>query len=234
MERWPESVGFSSQRLQRIDRASLSTQDQLSYDLFAFEYQSRLSAYPFKPFLYDVRPRDGLQSLSEVAELIPFTAVADYDHWIKRLRTIDRYLAQNQSLLEIGIREKRTQPRVVMERVLPQLTALIQSSAENSPFYQPFKRMPDSFPALERARLQAEGLATFERNKGYRVAPRQTLAELRRLFEARLVIEMGALHSRLYRGQCSPSNFQPVTTSFCSVNETTHGIGPPKPTRKDR
>lgn len=49
------------------------------------------------------------------------------------------------------------------------------------------------------ARLHAEGLATFERNKGYRVAPRPTMIELRRLFEARLVIEMGAAELALDR-----------------------------------
>ena len=49
------------------------------------------------------------------------------------------------------------------------------------------------------ARLHAEGLATFERNKGYRVAPRPTMADLRRLFEARLVIEMGAAELALER-----------------------------------
>jgi uncharacterized protein (DUF885 family) len=149
-------------RLQRIDRAALSEQDRLSYDLFAREYQTRIEAYPFKPFLYDVRPRDGLQTVSELAELIPFTAVSDYEHWIARLKTIDRYLAQNQSLLELGIREKRTQPRVVMERVLPQLAELIKPGAENSPFYAPFKRMPDSFTSAERARLQGEGKAAIE------------------------------------------------------------------------
>ena len=149
-------------RLQRIDRASLSTQDQLSYDLFAWEYKTRLGAYPFKPFLYDVRPRDGVQTVSELAELIPFTAVADYEHWITRLKTIDRYLAQTQALLEVGIREKRTQPRVVMERVLPQLAELIKPGAEKSPFYAPFTRIPDSFSAADRTRLQAAGKAAIE------------------------------------------------------------------------
>ena len=149
-------------RLHRIDRAALATQDQLSYDLFAWEYQSRIGADAFKPFLYDVRPRDGIQTLSELAELVPFATVADYEHWIARLETLDRYLAQNQALLELGIREKRTQPRVVMERVLPQLADLIEPGAESSPFYAPFKRMPDSFTAAERARLQAKAKAAIE------------------------------------------------------------------------
>ncbi len=149
-------------RLQRLDRAALSTQDQLSYDLFAWEYKSRIGAYPFKPYLYDLRLRDGLQSLSELAELIPYTTVADYEHWIARLKTIDRYLEQNQSLLELGIREKRTQPRVIMERVLPQISALAKPGAEASPFYEPFKRIPDSFSTADRARLQSEGKAAIE------------------------------------------------------------------------
>ncbi len=50
------------------------------------------------------------------------------------------------------------------------------------------------------ARLHAEGLVTFERNKGYRVAPRPSPSELRRLFEARLVLEQGAVEVALARG----------------------------------
>ncbi|PVE24934.1 hypothetical protein DC522_08420 [Microvirga sp. KLBC 81] len=50
------------------------------------------------------------------------------------------------------------------------------------------------------ARLHAEGLVTFERNKGYRVAPRPSVSELRRLFEARLVLEQGACELALARG----------------------------------
>jgi uncharacterized protein (DUF885 family) len=149
-------------RLQRIDRAALTKQDQLSYDLFATEYQNRLRAYPFKPYLYELRLRDGVQSLSDLAELIPFSTARDYQNWIERLRTIDRYLAQNTALLEVGIREKRTQPRVIMERVQPQLASLITADAESNPFYGPFKQMPESIPAAERTRLQAEGKAAIE------------------------------------------------------------------------
>jgi len=149
-------------RLQRINRAALDVQDQLSYDLFAWEYQNRLGAYSFKSYLYDLRLRDGVQSLSDQAELVPFANAADYEHWITRLRTIDRYLAQNTALLELAIREKRTQPRVIMERVVPQLEALITPTAETNPFYEPFKRIPESVSAADRARLQGAGKAAVE------------------------------------------------------------------------
>ncbi len=84
--------------------------------------------------------------MSEQAELIPFTAVCGLRALDRApARRIDRYLAQTQALLELGIREKRTQPRVMMERVLPQLAELIKPGAENNPFYAPFKRMPEHF-----------------------------------------------------------------------------------------
>jgi uncharacterized protein (DUF885 family) len=150
-------------RLKQIDRDALSPGDQLSYDLFAREYQSRLDLFPYKPYLYELRPRDGLQSLSEVAELLPFATVQDYENWIERLRTIDRYVDDYAKLLEVGVREKRTQPRSIMDRVMPQLQELTRGDVEANPFYAPFKRIPDSIPAAERARLQEQGRAAVEK-----------------------------------------------------------------------
>jgi uncharacterized protein (DUF885 family) len=150
-------------RLQRIDRASLSPQDRLSYDLFAWEYRDRLDAIPFKTWLYDIQSGGGVQSLSENAELLPFATVDDYENWIARLQTIDGYLGQYIEMLEIGIREKRTQPKVIMERVLPALAANVTKTAEENPFYAPFKSLPESIPATERARLQATGKQAVEK-----------------------------------------------------------------------
>jgi uncharacterized protein (DUF885 family) len=170
---WPDESPAARQRreaadaanlasLKRIDRAKLSPQDRLSYDLFAWEYEDRLAAVPFKTWLYDVRPSEGVQALSEQAELLPFEKAADYENWIARLQKIDRYIEQYTQMLEIGIREKRTQPKVIMERVTPALAALVTKTADENAFYAPFKRMPESIPAADRARLQASGKQVVE------------------------------------------------------------------------
>jgi uncharacterized protein (DUF885 family) len=170
---WPDESPAARQRreaadaanlasLKRIDRAKLTPQDRLSYDLFAWEYQDRLAAVPFKTWLYDMRPSEGVQALSEQAELLPFEKAADYENWIARLQKIDRYLEQYTQMLEVGIREKRTQPKVIMERVTPALAAQVTKTADENAFYAPFKRMPESIPAAERTRLQASGKQVVE------------------------------------------------------------------------
>jgi DNA-binding GntR family transcriptional regulator len=42
-------------------------------------------------------------------------------------------------------------------------------------------------------RLHAEGLVTFERNKGYRVAPKPTAIQVSKMFQARQVLESSAV-----------------------------------------
>ncbi len=148
-------------QLKRIDRTQLAAEDQLSYDLFAWEYETRVASIPFKPYLYDLKPREGPQSLSELTELLPFQTVTDYENWISRLRAVGRYLEQYESLLAVGVREKRTQPRVIMERVLPQLKQQLVASPDASPFYAPFKRFPDGIATADRERLSTAGVAAI-------------------------------------------------------------------------
>jgi uncharacterized protein (DUF885 family) len=154
--RYADSVA-TLEKLKRIDRAGLPAQDQLSYDLFARDYQARIDLYPYKPRLYELRASEGVHTLSDVAELLPFKTAQDYEAWIARLGALGRHVDQNIEQLQIAIREKRTQPKVIMERVLPVLAAQIVAKPEDSPFYAPFKRMPDTIPEADRARLQAAG-----------------------------------------------------------------------------
>ena len=145
-------------RLEHIERALLPPDEQLNYELFAYEYRRRVTAYPFKPWLYETRAADGIHTLSTVAEMLPFATVADYENWIARLRSVDRYIEQYTEELRTGVRERRVHSQATMRRVATSLRALTAASdVTSSPFYRPFLTIPESILPEIRARLQEQG-----------------------------------------------------------------------------
>jgi len=142
--------------LARIPRERLSPAEQLNYDLFRHEYETRKAALPFHAEYYSIEASGGPQSLDELAELVPFESVADYETWIRRMRAIPAFLGQYGDLLRRAAAEKRTQPRAVMERVLEPLARQVTDKPEDSPFFERFRTYPGSIPAADRARLTAE------------------------------------------------------------------------------
>jgi uncharacterized protein (DUF885 family) len=153
--------------LLKIDPATLSAADRLNYDIVKVQFERRIALTPFKPYVYAIthlgslQSAGSIQSASEIAEISPFATVRDYENWIARLRGFGVYVDQVTELLAMGIREKRTQPRVIMERVRPQLAAQHVSQPDDSPFFMPFKHLPDSFSADERERLLRAGRAAI-------------------------------------------------------------------------
>ena len=147
--------------LRAIPREGLTPAEQLDHDLFGRKYEQRIATHAFKPWLYDIDHQGGIQTLSETAEILPFRTVKDYEDWIKRLQGVGTLVDQNIALLDEAVREGRTQPRAIMERVPPQLALQVVGSPEQSPFYAPFQRFPESIGAADRARLDAAGRAAI-------------------------------------------------------------------------
>jgi uncharacterized protein (DUF885 family) len=85
----------------------------------------------------------------------PFHTTKDYDDWLKRLAlavpTFDGNIANMRAGLKAGV----TQPRAVMDKVLPQLTALAVADPEKSLFWEPIKNFPEAVPAADRERITA-------------------------------------------------------------------------------
>ncbi len=141
--------------LARIPREALPPAEQLNYDLFRREYEMRVAAVPFHTEYYSIEASHGPQSMDELAELMPFQAVADYEKWLSRLRAIPAWLGEYGERLRRGAAEGRTQPRAVMERVLEPLAKQVVDKPEDSPFFSAFRSYPDAIPAAERERLTA-------------------------------------------------------------------------------
>ena len=165
-DRWPDISPAARQasdaadarvleELERFPRADLLPAEQLNYDLFLRRYEERVAAQPFHLEYYSIRAREGPQSLNETAELMPFETAADYDAWLRRMAALPAYLEQYADLLRQAAAEGRTQPRVIMDRVVPQLAMQVVDRPEDSPFFERFRQYPDAIPPAERERLTA-------------------------------------------------------------------------------
>ena len=141
------------QSLTKINRDKLSKEDQLNYDLFNRDIKTRIGAYQFKPWMFEVSTYAGPQQLAEVAEFAPFNTVKDYDNWIARINASGPFIDQWILQLTQGTQERLTQPRVVINKVLEQLKGPLTADAEANPFYAPFKKMPAGIPDAEKTRL---------------------------------------------------------------------------------
>lgn len=142
---------------------SVSSNQYLNHALFKREYAQRVRGWQFKPYLYSINHQGGVQTLHEVTELLEFRRVKDYEDWIKRLEAVGTLIDQHIALLDLAIAEQRTQPRVIMERIVPQLALQNVAQPEDSPFYSPFKRFPEDFDAATRERLAIAGREAIRR-----------------------------------------------------------------------
>jgi uncharacterized protein (DUF885 family) len=149
------------QALRKIKKDKLDKVDVLNYDLFEREINERINAANYKSYLYDIRTFSGPQLLTEVAEFAPFATVKDYDNWIARINASGVFFDQWIALLQTGVNERRTQPRVVINKVLEQIKPQLVTNPEDSGFYVPFKKMPASIPQPEKDRLQAAAKAAI-------------------------------------------------------------------------
>ena len=163
---WPDESPAALERSHLADQAVLDTltripadrlteADRLNRELFRRLYQGSVDSYAYGTRFTPVSQKGGVATAHELSELIDYTSVQAYEDWIKRIEGIGTAVDQTIALMKEGVARKQVQPRVIMERVPKQIDQQIVADPAASPFYGPFKDMPDSIPASEQERLRA-------------------------------------------------------------------------------
>jgi len=152
--------------LQEFDPAQLSGEDRISYEIFLREGLRQRESERFPSYLLPLAQTGGLPTfmpaLGSGTNAQPFVTVADYENWLKRLDGFVVFMDQAIVNMREGVAKGVVQPRPVMEKVLSQLDAMIVSKAEESPFYGPIAKFPDTVPVEDRERLTAAYKAAIE------------------------------------------------------------------------
>jgi len=157
--------------LKRFKRAALPHADQLSYDILKLDLESALQDERFPDWMQPLNQFGSLpSSLAQMGSgnsIQPFNTLKDYEDWYQRLAGSVALLDGSIGNLRIGMAKGVTPPRPVMEKVLPQLAALIVKDPEQSLFWAPMKNFPDSIASADRERLSVQ----FRRLIGEQITP---------------------------------------------------------------
>ncbi|RLV60412.1 DUF885 domain-containing protein [Parashewanella curva] len=146
-------------KLKKIDRASLPTNLQFSYDLFGYDRNMELisETYPSRwlPMNQFYNTVITMVQLGTGESAQPFKTVEDYQNWLSRLDGFIEWTQQAQERMNQGIESKVVLPRVLAEKIVPQLQAHIVANPEESIFFAPIKNIPDNFTDSQKAELTA-------------------------------------------------------------------------------
>ena len=146
------------QRVEAIDRAKLSAEDKLNYDLFALQARMQVEGDRFPHELAPVNQMGGLYSLlGELAQQIPRDTVEDHQNFLARMRAYPTAVDETIALLRQGLARGVTPPRIILRAVGELIANQLVDDPVKSPVYElAFTSFRPSIPAAEQTRLQKE------------------------------------------------------------------------------
>ena len=145
-------------RLKKIDRATLSEDDRLSYDLFLTQQERAIEGQRFPLELMPVNPQEGAQKeFAILSTVTPFKTAKDYRDYLARLSAFPRQVDQTIALMEEGRKKGWVQPAVPLRDVPDAVRAQIHADPEKSIHWKPFAKFPEGVSQPDRDALRIEG-----------------------------------------------------------------------------
>lgn len=147
-----------------IEIEKLTHQGRINFDLFQRQMQTRIEAFKFRDDLMPMSQRGGIQTLNETATSLRLQTIADYEDWLARLSKVNQLVDQTIQKMQQGLLTGYVPPSVIMQRIPNQIQKQLVQIPADSPFYQPFKNLPEAISAEDQRRLQKTALEIIETN----------------------------------------------------------------------
>ncbi len=144
-------------RLQGYNTAQLTENQRTSYDILLWECDINLEDLSFPTELIPINQFDCLPltmgQLASGTSGQPFKTVEDYDHWLKRVDGFVVWCDTAMANMRRGMAAGYVLPKILAERMVPQMAAFDHGPAEKHLYYTPITLMPKEISAAEQTRL---------------------------------------------------------------------------------
>jgi uncharacterized protein (DUF885 family) len=138
--------------LRTYDRATLTPEQRVSYDVYEWYLDDRTQGYPF---MYDDYPASFLittgineQLIQFFTDIHPVTDKQDAQDYVTRLSKVDIKLGQLVNGLQRREKAGVVMPKFLIPWVLHGVSTIAESDARSTPFYTAFKAKVDALSGL--------------------------------------------------------------------------------------
>jgi uncharacterized protein (DUF885 family) len=149
-------------RLDAVPQAKLSAAERVNYQVYRAQIAALVDEVRFreyeKPLTGDTTFWTNLSYMSGLHIKGP----ADGDRFLAQLADIPRYFDDQMNNMRAGLARGFTPPRVTLMGRDGTLTSVVDARAEDTVFYEPFKRLGAAVPAAEQARLRAGAVKVID------------------------------------------------------------------------
>jgi uncharacterized protein (DUF885 family) len=168
-DRFPNSLGPEHRATQKelwqeylartgsVDPSLLAGQDLLNLEMFRNSLELNIEGSKFNGHLMPINqfrnPANFFVQMGSGSSVQPFKTEKDYDNFLGRIDGFVVLMEQAQANMREGMAQGYVQPRILMEKVIPQLESQLVENVEDSAFWRPVKNMPETFSEEDRARL---------------------------------------------------------------------------------
>lgn len=152
-------------QLSQLDQAQLSASEQITFDIFQYQLELGLERQQYLEELLSFNPVTGAHlyfaMLGSGSSGQPFNTEQDYRDFMQRSVGFASWADSMIMRLEDAAQQGKVLPQFTVHAVIKQLEQQLVEDVQESPFYQPLTRMPETLSNEQRAALRRDYIATI-------------------------------------------------------------------------
>ena len=145
------------QRLQGLDVSKVEGQARLSHEILVESLQEQIAGEAFPDWQQPINQFFSVPNyivmLGSGSSAQPFKTVKDYDDWLARAGKVPALFEQAIANMREGVQAGVVQPKLLMQKVLPQLDGVVSDDPQKTPFWGPISNLPADFSDADKKRL---------------------------------------------------------------------------------
>jgi uncharacterized protein (DUF885 family) len=149
-------------QLDGIHPDKLSPEQRTNYVVYRAQIEVLIEGQKFREYEKPLNADTAFWSNITGAARRPFRNQRDYTNYIAQLAEIPRYFDDQVLNMRGGLKRGFTPPKVTLTGRDASIVSVTEAkSPEDTIFYQPFKRMPDTIPVAEQSALRAKAASVI-------------------------------------------------------------------------